>query len=284
MISDKRIHADNLGFPEGPVGLPDGGVAFVDLRHACVRVHRDGETRVLAELPGAPNGMRLGPDGALYIANNGGIAPEGKTMWTSPTAQEGRIQRLELSGDWSDYATAFPGPRPNRPNDLVFTPEGEIVFTNPQNWEVMADDLSAYRGGQLMLARRDGTIELMAETEGFPNGLGFAPDGALIVAKTLQNRYERYEWNGGRPLGAPETFVQLDDRFFPDGMIWHEDRLWGAGAVGNRIAVLDQSGALVEMIETGRGTHPTNLCVHEGRLWVTFSKAGQLVSWALDGA
>lgn len=281
MASDMRVHAKGLGFPEGPVALPDGGIAFVDLKDRVVRVHRDGRTTVLAELPGSPNGMRLGPDGALYVANNGGIAPEGKAMWTSPTAREGCIQRLELSGEWSDFATEFPGPSPNRPNDLVVTPEGDLVFTNPQNWECMADDLSAYRGGQLMLARRDGSIELLAETEGFPNGLGFAPDGALIVAKTLQNRYERYAWQGGAALGAPQVFAQLDERFFPDGMIWHEGRLYGAGAVGNRIVVLDEAGAVVDMIETGRGTHPTNVCVHDGRLWATFSKAGQLASWAL---
>ena len=59
---DMRIEAEGCAFVEGPVALPDGAVAFVDLVDACVRVTKDGETRVLAELPGAPNGMRLGPD------------------------------------------------------------------------------------------------------------------------------------------------------------------------------------------------------------------------------
>lgn len=281
MDREIRIEAEGLGFPEGPVALPDGAIAFVDLKDACVRVFRGGSLSVLADLPGAPNGMRLGDDGILYVANNGGIWPEGLEMGRAADPIDGCIMAVSQEGAWEVHAGGLPDPLPNRPNDLVFSPEGDIVFTNPQNWEVMLSDRGSYRGGRLMLARENGSVELLAETEGFPNGLGFAPDGSLIVAKTLQHRYERYEWRGGEPLGEPEVFAQLDERFFPDGMVWHEGRMYGAGSAGNRIVVLDEAGAEVEMIDTGRSTHPTNICVDRGRLWATLSKAGQLASLEL---
>ncbi|ALM36497.1 hypothetical protein BME20236_II1005 [Brucella melitensis] len=30
-------HAEGLGFPEGPVYMPDGSIAFVDLLHGVIR-------------------------------------------------------------------------------------------------------------------------------------------------------------------------------------------------------------------------------------------------------
>jgi sugar lactone lactonase YvrE len=63
MRRTQEVHATGLGFPEGPVLLPDGSIAFVDLLHGKVRAYRDGALREIAKLPGAPNGMRMGTDG-----------------------------------------------------------------------------------------------------------------------------------------------------------------------------------------------------------------------------
>ena len=42
------IHVEGLGFPEGPVALPDGAIAFVDLLHQKIRLYRDGAVREVA--------------------------------------------------------------------------------------------------------------------------------------------------------------------------------------------------------------------------------------------
>ncbi|MEP3326207.1 MAG: SMP-30/gluconolactonase/LRE family protein [Nitratireductor sp.] len=274
-----ETHVEGLGFPEGPVALPDGSVAFVDLLHGKIRAYKGGETRVLAEVPGAPNGMRLGVDGALYICNNGGVAPEGKGRLKLADPQiDGCLMRLTSDGDCAVYSGPLPGGKPSRPNDLVLTPEGELVFTDPQNWEAPRAD---YLGGQLLLARRDGSVETLSDMTGFPNGLVFHPDGSLIVGLSIEHRFVRFDWNGGAPLGEAEEWLRLDDAFGPDGMILHGDRIYAAGSVGDRVAVIAPDGTLIEMIETGPGTDPTNLCVHEGRLWITLGFAGALVSTAL---
>ena len=280
-VEDARIEAEGLGFPEGPVVLPDGAVAFVDLADHCIRIWDKGAVRVLCEVPGSPNGMRLGPDGALYVANNGGLWPgKGKMDFADPQ-YPGCIQRVLLDGRWEVFADGYgtASPAPNRPNDLVFTPEGDVVFTNPQNWEMIVENPDTpYRGGQLCLARRDGTIEVLAQCTGLPNGLGFHPDGSLVAGMTIAHHYLKFAWAGGAALGEPELFVQMDARFHPDGMVFHEGRLYGAGSAGNRLVVAEADGTVATVLNFGRSTQPTNCCVREDRLWVTLGKAGTLVS------
>ncbi len=284
MKRTKEIHVTGLGFPEGPVALPDGAIAFVDLLHAKVRTFKGGAVRELATLPGAPNGMRLGPDGALYICNNGGLAPESleKLHFATPMIP-GCIQRLQIDGRWENFADQLPGAKPSRPNDLIFTPAGEIVFTDPQNWEVLGAANKAYHGGQLLAAAPDRNVRTLTMMTGFPNGLVFHPDGSLIVGITMEHRLLRFEWIGDR-IGAMSEWARLDDRFNPDGMVFHDGLLYVTGSTGDRVAILDATGRLVEMIDCGPGSDPTNCCVHHGRLWVTLGLPGQLVSYALESS
>ena len=64
--------ADGLQFPEGPVALADGSVVLVEIRGGTLtRVRPDGRKETVARLGGGPNGAAIGPDGAVYICNNG---------------------------------------------------------------------------------------------------------------------------------------------------------------------------------------------------------------------
>ena len=69
-----RVLAEGLEFPEGPVAMPDGSVILVEIRgKKLTRVHPDGRREVVAQVPGGPNGAALGPDGKMWICNNGGF-------------------------------------------------------------------------------------------------------------------------------------------------------------------------------------------------------------------
>jgi sugar lactone lactonase YvrE len=281
MRRTQEVHATGFGFPEGPVLLPDGSIAFVDLLHGKVRAYRDGALREIAKLPGAPNGMRMGTDGWLYICNNGGIAPESlERLHLAEPMIAGCLQKLALDGVFETITGDLPGGKPSRPNDLVFSPEGEIVFTDPQNWETLRADDANYLGGQLLVRAKDGEVRRLATMTGFPNGLVFHPDGSLIVGVTLEHRLVRFPWSAGR-VGEMAEWVCFDDRFNPDGMVFHEGLLYVTGSTGDRVAILDVAGKLVDTINCGPGSDPTNCCIHAGRLWITLGIRGQLVSYAL---
>ena len=178
MDAGSSCHA-GLGFPEGPVALPDGSIAFVDLLHQKIRAVKDGRLREICTLQGSPNGMRLGPDGALYVAT---MAASRRISMEDLNFAEPQISgpnpaphaRRHAS---SDFAADLPGEAPWRPNDLVFSPEGDIVFTDPQNWEVLgARSDPPYHGGQLLAAdaRRQGEAachdDRVSQRAGFPSG------------------------------------------------------------------------------------------------------------------
>ena len=68
------VVAEGLRFPEGPVALPDGSVLVVEIaRQTLSRVRPDGTVEVVAETGGGPNGAAFGPDGRVWICNNGGF-------------------------------------------------------------------------------------------------------------------------------------------------------------------------------------------------------------------
>src|SRR4051812_10999562 len=100
-MSNVRVLATDLAFPEGPVVMPDGSVVLVEIRaQQLTRVWPDGRKEVVAKIPGGPNGAAIGPDGKCYICNNGGfgwIPSRGTMMPGAPAPQEyigGSIPRI----------------------------------------------------------------------------------------------------------------------------------------------------------------------------------------------
>ena len=67
-MSEVRIVATGLGFPEGPVVMPDGSVILTEIRNGrCSRITPDGKVSLFSATGGGPNGLAVGPDGALYL-------------------------------------------------------------------------------------------------------------------------------------------------------------------------------------------------------------------------
>src|SRR5258708_35790453 len=98
-MSEVRIVATGLGFPEGPVVLQDGSVILTEIRNnRCSRITSDGKVSLFSATGGGPNGLAVGPDGALYCCNNGGsryVAGGSVGEGPHPDYKSGSIQRVD---------------------------------------------------------------------------------------------------------------------------------------------------------------------------------------------
>src|SRR5436190_8165812 len=130
-VPNLRVLATDLEFPEGPVAMPDGSVILVEIRgQRLTRVWPDGRKEVVAKIPGGPNGAALGPDGEMYVCNNGGFSwiPTRNMIMPGPQPENylgGSIQRVDLSSGKVETVVAKCGEHALRgPNDLVFDKHG----------------------------------------------------------------------------------------------------------------------------------------------------------------
>ena len=269
------VLATGLGFPEGPVWLGPRRVAFTQIRGQCVSLWHDGAVSLVARTGGGANGATLGPDGALYVANNGGLSLGHEGKWQAPDPIAGRLQRVTLAGEVRDVATTLPGAPPNRPNDLCFGPDGLLYYTDPHNWE----DLANLGVGRVARATLDGQVELLADVRFFPNGIAFGPDDRLYVAQSLSQTVLVMD---PTPGATPVEWAKLPSGF-PDGFCFDRaGRLYCAGSLGDVLVVFEPDGRVARVIETGQGTEPTNCCLGDGVLYVTLSGSGELISLPID--
>lgn len=186
-----ELFAQHLNFPEGPVALHDGSVLVTELRSQTVtRLFADGRKQVLATVPGAPNGAALGPDGVIYVANNGGMSWEESDGLIAPGPQPadfvgGRIQTIATDGQVRDLYTHYVDGPIQAPNDLVFDGQGGFYFTDHGQRREHDMDL-----GSLSYGRVDGShVERLVTPLFTPNGVGVSPDGKRVyVSETITGR------------------------------------------------------------------------------------------------
>jgi gluconolactonase len=68
----------------------------------------------------------------------------------------------------------------------------------------------------------------------------------------------------------------------PDGFCFDADgNLYVCASFGNAVYVYSPAGELVHTLETGPGTQPTNCCLGDGVLYVTYALTGQLAAFDL---
>lgn len=174
---------EGLRFPEGPIVLSSGDVLVVEIeRQTLTRVSPDGRTTVVAELGGGPNGAAVGPDGKVYICNNGGFTWSDIDGLLIPGHQpddyrSGSIQRVDIeTGEVETLYDSCDGEKLEGPNDIVFDAHGGFWFT---------DHGKSHHGGRtwgaILYARADGSAITRVRSEQIgPNGIGLSPDGRIV--------------------------------------------------------------------------------------------------------
>ncbi|HET9639107.1 MAG TPA: SMP-30/gluconolactonase/LRE family protein [Allosphingosinicella sp.] len=278
--------AEGLDFPEGPVAMADGSVIVAEIKGKRIsRVRPDGSKDVLVETGGGPNGLAIGPDGALWIANNGGSFSWHEQMGltvpgpTPPEHEGGSIQRYDLVGGRLETVhESCDGRRLVGPNDLVFDAAGGLWFTDHGCTTADGRCFGAlcYADGSGIGRRRDGLIA--------PNGVGLSPDGGtLYVADTLLQRLWAFDVEAPGELAPPgfapgRVVANLPGYQLLDSLAVEADgRVCVATIVNGGITAIEADGTL----EHFPFPDPicTNICFGGEDMrdaWITASGTGRL--------
>lgn len=204
---DFETVAEGLRFPEGPVVMSDGSVIVVEIESKKItRCWGDGKKEVIAEPGGGPNGLAIGPDGALWVCNNGGFIYHERNGLLipghcPPDYSGGRIERVDLStGKVEVVADKCDGNPLKGPNDLVFDKAGNLYFTD------LGKSYSRHRdtGGLYFMAAGSDTVQEFDYNHISPNGIGLSPDETTVYfADTMTARVWAYDLESpGKPKQA----------------------------------------------------------------------------------
>ncbi len=285
---DFEVIAEGLQFPEGPIAMSDGSIILVEIARGTLTRVWKGRTEVIANLGGGPNGAAIGPDGAVYVCNNGGF--EWRTfnglMLPGRAPAEyttGRIERVSLAtGKFERVCDSFEGERLGGPNDLVFDRTGGFWFTDLGKRFARQRDHSA-----LYYAKSDGSHLHRAV---FPavsfNGVGLSPDERVVYCNDTDTQKL---WAFDIP--APGTIAP------PSGLMrgrvvctlpGHQllDSL-GVEAGGNVCAATLMNGGVTVVSPDGQHEHiafpdpfTTNICFGGNDMrdaYITLSGTGKLI-------
>jgi len=288
-MADVKILAEGFGFPEGPVAMPDGSVILTDIRHGnCPRVTADGKVSTFATPGGGPNGLAVGPDGALYLCNNGGSRyVDGVSMGQGPHPdyKGGSIQRLDRnSGAVTLLYAECGGHKLSAPNDLVFDTAGGFYFTD------LGKRYARHRDhGGLYYALPDGSkVVELAYPILSPNGCGLSPDGSILyVADTEGARLLAFDVQGPGVLRKPRnhaphagrTVCGLGGRARFDSLaVMASGNICVATLTTGYITEISPKGDIVREVKMP-DVYPTNICFGGDDMrtaYVTLSDKGQL--------
>jgi gluconolactonase len=289
-MSDLTVLASGLGFPEGPVAMPDGSVILGEISGSRVtRVAPDGSKTEIGRAGGGPNGVAVGPDGALYVCNNGGNAyANGGFLSTGPATNyvNGSIQRIDIAtGETRTLYTEANGHKLSAPNDIVFDAHGGFYFTDlGKRYDHQRDH------GGLYYALPDGSkiIELVYPIV-TPNGVGLSPDGRMVyVADTETSRLYAFDIvspgvlhhepfpsaHGGRVVCGLPGFQRFDSL-----ALEANGNICVATLITGYITVIAPDGHVVRQVKMP-DVYPTNICfggADRKTAFITLSGLGQLV-------
>lgn len=281
---------EGLQFPEGPIAMADGTVILVEIRRQTLsRVHPDGRIEVIAHLGGGPNGAAIGPDGMIYVCNNGGFVWTDAAGITRPigTPEDyvtGSIQRVDpATGAFETLYDSCDG-RPLRgPNDIVFDAHGGFYFTD------LGKSTADYvHHGAFYYAQPDGSAITRVHAPMItPNGIGLSPDDKTVhVAETRTGRVWSFDLVApGQiaplPFHMPGRLVaSLPDYQLLDSLAVQADgRICVATLMRGGISTVPLDGGAVEFTEVPGDPYITNICFGGADMrdaWITASGTGCL--------
>jgi len=274
VTSSIELVADDLFFPEGPRWrAEEQKLYFSDVMAAKVsRVDDEGSVETVFEPGEFPSGLGFLGNGDLLV-----VATESRAIIRLDSSQviAGSAKRSD-SMHHADISTVFGTSN----NDMVVAPNGNAyagAYLPGLSEEVPPGPSNPPLFGKMVLARPDGSSQVVADRVCFPNGGAITPDGkTLIVAETFAFTLTAWDieddgtLSGRRPfanLAAPTDGISLD----AEGCVWVACPYFSYGDSGGWVRVAD-GGEIMQVItleDADKSAYACMLGGEDGRdLWL----------------
>lgn len=252
--SSLGIAASGLSRPECVLCLRDGSLLASQMGAGVVHIDAAGRRRTIGnvrEVEGqsfVPNGFAIMTDGCLLVANMG----PGGGVW-----------RLALDGTLSPALREVDGQRLHATNFVLADGPRTWVSVSTRQWPISNAFAPGAADGYIVLADGQGA-RIVADGLAFANEVRI--DGQrrhLYVAETFAHRISRYPLRADG-LGARETFAELGEAHFPDGMAFDaEGGLWATSIISHRVLRIEPDGTVTTIVDD---SDPAALAAFSARL------------------
>ena len=236
--AEPQLVQEGFVFTEGPVGTPEGGLYFSDIRPN--RIHRldpNGKVDLVREQTNGANGLAVTREGDLLAAEG-----DGK-----------RISKRSRDGTLTTVTEGIAGKPFLAPNDLILDAKGGIYITDPGPRPVVPGRIAYVY--YLPAGAKEPII--IDDQIARPNGLTLTRDGrTLIVDDTLGPNVYAYDVQPDGSVKNKRVFAQLRDipegkESGADGMaLDREDRVYITTVTG--VQVFDAAGKYLGTIKVPR--------------------------------
>ena len=240
---EPELVQEGFVFTEGPVGTPDGGLYFSDIRpNKIYLLEPSGKIALIREQSNGSNGLAITKDGELFAA-------EGSGPRVSKRSRDGTITTVAEGTNRGPFLS---------PNDLILDARGGLYITDPGPRPVVPGrptSVSYLAPGAKQATVIDGEVAR-------PNGLTLSRDGkTLIVDDTIGNVVFAYDVQADGSVKNKRPFAQLRDipegkESGADGLALDNDgRIYITTLTG--VQVFDAKGGYLGTIKLGR--QPANV-------------------------
>jgi gluconolactonase len=248
-------------FIEGPSFDAAGNLYIVDIPFGRIfRIAPDGAWSLVIEYEGWPNGLKIGPDGRILVADY----------------RHGIMQLDEATGKMQPVLTARNSESFKGCNDLHPASNGDIYFTD-QGQTGLHDPT-----GRVYRLSATGKLDCLIDTGISPNGLVLDPsETVLFVAMTRDNAVWRLPLMKDGNVSKVGRFCSLFGTSGPDGLTMDaKGRLFVAHASLGHVFVFAPNGELLARIKSCAGPSCTNVAIGgagRDRLYITESASGTVL-------
>jgi gluconolactonase len=254
-------------FIEGPSFDAEGNLYIVDIPFGRIfRITPDAKWSLAVEYEGWPNGLKIGRDGRILVADYmHGIM--------ELDAKAGRMQPVLTSRNSESFRGC---------NDLHIASNGDIYFTD-QGQTGLHDPT-----GRVYRLAASGRLDCLIDTGVSPNGLVLDPaEATLYVAMTRDNAVWRLPFMKDRSVSKVGRFCSMFGPSGPDGITMDKaGRLFVAHASLGHVFAFAPNGELIARIKSSAGPTCTNVAIggnNSDRLYITESSTGTIMVADIGG-